>query len=152
MSTALASIQGILVKGYGVASGPSADYPYGALERQIPLFKARGLDLSQYFRGTLNIDIRPLVFELINPEFTFRDVRWTDLHPPETFSFVRCSLIRFNTEYDGWIYYPHPETKTRNFQNQSLLEVIACQIPAVKYGDQLAVLADPARITISAAR
>lgn len=152
MTTALVSIKGILVKGYGVASEPSADYPYGALERQMPLFQARGLDLSQYFRGTLNIDIRPLVFELVNPEFTFRDVRWTDLHPPETFSFLRCSLLRFNTEYDGWIYYPRPETKTRNFQNRGLLEVITSPIPALNYGDQLTVRADPARIGTNAAR
>lgn len=150
MTTAWASVHGILVKGYGVASGPSADYPYGALERQIPIFKARGLDLSQYFRGTLNIDISPLVFELLIPEFTFQDVFWTDLHPPETFSFLQCSVIRGNTEYDGWIYYPHPETKLRNFQNPSLLEVISHQMAGMRYGDSLEVRANPARIEISA--
>src|SRR5512146_1370513 len=99
--------QGVVVKGYGVASGPSADYPYGALERQVPIFKARGLDLSGYFLGTLNIDIRPLTFDLIHAEFTFRDVRWTDLHPPEHFSFSRCVVRRRKKEYEGWLYYPH---------------------------------------------
>ena len=52
-------LPGVLARGYRVASGPSRDYPYGALDRQRPLFKARGLDLDGYFNGTLSIDIRP---------------------------------------------------------------------------------------------
>ena len=81
------SVRGILRKGYGVASGPSQDYPCGALDRQIPIFQARGLDLSTLFHGALNIDIRPFAFQIVKPDFTFREVHWTDLHPPEDFSF-----------------------------------------------------------------
>jgi hypothetical protein len=142
------SVYGKLVKGYGVASGPSEDYPYGALDRQFPLFKARGLDLSAYFHGTLNIDIRPVTFEMIRPEFTFRDVRWTDLHPPEHFSFSRCKVIYQGSMYEGWIYYPHPETKKRNFQNPSLLEVIARRIPGLKHGDSLEAVVNSERISL----
>jgi hypothetical protein len=148
MNTGWDSVRGILVKGYGVASGPSADYPYGALERQIPIFKTRGLDLSGYYRGTLNVDITPATFDLENPEFTFREVRWTDLHPPEHFSFSRCSVKYVGVEYKGWIYFPHPETKRRNFQNPSLLEVIADEIPQVRYGDALEVLVNPKRVSV----
>ena len=137
MAQEFAIVQGVLVKGYGVASRPSADYPYGALERQMPLFQSRGLDLNDYFRGTLNIDIQPLTFELVLPEFTFRDVRWTDLHPPEHFSFSRCKIGFAGVLNDGWIYYPHPETKIRNFQNPSLVEVIAGKIPGIGYGSRL---------------
>src|SRR5512140_2352625 len=86
-------VNGILAQGYRVASGPSADYPYGSLERQRPIFKSRGLDLDRYFNGTLNIDIRPYAFRLEHPEYTFRQVEWTDLHPPEHFSFSRCKVI-----------------------------------------------------------
>jgi hypothetical protein len=139
MAQEFTMVQGVLVQGYGVAAGPSADYPYGALERQMPLFKSRGLDLSDYFRGTLNIDIQPFTFELVLPEFTFRDVHWTDLHPPEHFSFSRCKIGYAGVLHDGWIYYPHPETKLRNFQSRSLLEVIARRIPDLKVGDALAV-------------
>jgi hypothetical protein len=131
-----------------VASGPSPDYPYGALERQIPIFRDRGLDLAGYFRGTLNIDIQPLTFQLVKPEFTFRDVRWTDLHPPEHFSFSRCVIGFENARYEGWIYYPHPETKQRNFQSPSLLEVIARRIPGLEIGDHLDVWLNPRRVSI----
>ena len=91
-TTSWTSVRGVLVEGYRVASGPSSDYPYGTLDRQRPIFKERGLDLSAYFNGTLNVDIRPLIFRLIKPEFTFRNVEWTDLHPPEHFSFSHCRV------------------------------------------------------------
>jgi hypothetical protein len=141
-------VHGILVQGYHVASGPSADYPYGALERQRPIFKARGFDLGDCFNGTLNVDIRPDTFVMQNPEYTFEHVEWTDLHPPENFSFSRCTVAFKEVEYDGWVYYPHPETKLRNFQNPSLLEVIAQLIPGINYGDALDVLVNSAEITI----
>jgi hypothetical protein len=49
-------VHGILLPGYRVASGPSTYYPYGALDRQSA-FQRAGLDLNDYFNGTLNIDI-----------------------------------------------------------------------------------------------
>ena len=142
-------VHGILIEGYRVASGPSKDYPYGALDRQRPIFKARGLDLSGYFNGTLNIDIRPYTFTMVKPEFTFHHVEWTDLHPPEHFSFSHCKVIYKEIEYDGWVYYPHPETKLRHFQNPSLLEVIAEPIPAIQYGDEVDVLVNPNEISVN---
>lgn len=135
-----------MVAGYRVASGPSKDYPYGSLERQRPIFKALGLDLDGYFNGTLNIDIRPLKFEIIRPQYIFEHVAWTDLHPPETFSFSRCQITFRGQTYAGWVYYPHPETKLRHFQNPSLLEVIALPIPEIGYGDKLLVHLNPAEI------
>lgn len=145
------SLSGVVTQGYRVASGPSQDYPYGALDRQRPIFKSRGLDLDGYFNGTLNIDIRPYKFEMFNPQFTFRQVEWTDLHPPEDFSFSRCKVIFKGVEYEGWVYYPHPETKLRNFQNPSLLEIIAQAVPGIHYGERVEVLvhSDEIRVTKS---
>lgn len=142
-------VHGIVVQGYRVASGPSADYPYGALDRQRPIFASRGLDLSSYFNGTLNVDIRPHMFKMLKPEYTFHNVEWTDMHPPEHFSFSCCKVIFGNKEYDGWVYYPHPETKIRNFQNPSLLEVIAMPISGLQYGDEVDVMVNPEEISIT---
>ena len=141
-------VNGILAQGYRVASGPSADYPYGSLERQRPIFKSRGFDLTVFFNGTLNIDIRPHAFRMEKPEYTFQNVEWTDLHPPEHFSFSHCKVVYNDVEYEGWVYYPHPETKERNFQNPSLVEVIAVPIPDIKYGDKLQVLLNPDEIAV----
>src|SRR5512135_2302200 len=107
METGCTTLEGTILRGYRVASGPSQDYPYGALDRQRPIFKRRGLDLAGYFNGTLNVDIRPYIFRMVKPEYTFRHVAWTDLHPPEDFSFSRCRVVHRDLEYDGWVYYPH---------------------------------------------
>jgi hypothetical protein len=83
------------------------------------------------------------------PEFTFQYVEWTDLHPPEHFSFSHCKVVFKNIEYEGWVYYPHPETKLRHFQDPSLLEVIAYPIPEITYGDMLVVLLNPDEIVVN---
>lgn len=141
-------LRGILMHGHQVASRPSKAYPYSSLEKQKPYFKRLGLDLSEYFNGTLNISIAPLTFVMSAPEMTFERVEWTDLHPPETFSFSRCKVIFKNKEYAGWVYYPHPETKKDHFQNPSLIEVITYEIPEIRYGDEVALEIDLREITI----
>ena len=143
-------VSGTVVVGHRVASGPSTEYPYGSLERQLPFFKAGGLNLDQYFPGTLNVSIAPLRFELFSPAYTFRQIAWTDLHPPEDFSFSPCRVMFQDKDYEGLIYYPHPETKIRHFQNPSLIEVITVKIPGIGYGDRLELALDPAAIRIFA--
>jgi len=148
MSQSWIYLTGILVQGHQVASRPSKNYPYSSLEKQKPYFKNLGLDLYPYFIGTLNISIAPFEFEMIKPEFTFEQVEWTDLHPPETFSFSRCRVRFKRQEYEGWVYYPHPETKRTHFQNPSLVEVITWEIAGIEYGDRLEVEINPDEIKI----
>ena len=145
-------VSGVVVEGYRVASGPSKDYPYGSLEKQIPLFKERGLNLERFYPGTLNISIAPAIFELTAPEYTFRQVAWTNLHPPEDFSFSCCTIKFKGSEYAGFVYYPHPETKKRHFESDSVIEVISMYIPGIKYGAKLEVLLNPDEIRIRAGR
>ena len=148
MNTSWFQITGTLMQGHQVASRPSKAYPYSSLKKQKPYFKELGLDLSPYFNGTLNISIAPLEFEMTNPELTFPLVEWTDLHPPETFSFSRCKVIFEGKEYEGWVYYPHPETKKTHFQNPFLIEVIAREIPNTKYGDRIEIVINANEITV----
>jgi CTP-dependent riboflavin kinase len=146
------SLQGILTRGHQVASRPSKNYPYSTLEKQKPFFKALGLDLYEYFNGTLNISITPYTFSMSAPQFTFELVEWTDLHPPETFSFSRCKVIFKGVEYEGWVYYPHPETKKTHFQDASLVEVIAPEIPNIRYGDTVELWINADEIQIQAGK
>ncbi len=141
-------LKGRLLQGHRVASQPSREYPYSSFEKQKPYFKELGLDLSTYFNGTLNISIAPLEFEMTQPEFTFELVEWTNLHPPETFSFSRCKVWFEDRAYEGWVYYPHPETKKTHFQNPSLIEAITYEIPLIQYGDALDVGINTEEITI----
>jgi hypothetical protein len=142
------TVPGIVVEGHRVASGPSNDYPYSSLERQKPFFKAGDLDLDRFFLGTLNVSIAPLRFQMVHPQYTFRQIAWTDMHPPEDFSFSACRVNFEGKEYEGWVYYPHPETKIRNFQNPSLIEVIAERIPKIRYGDKVELALDNEAISI----
>ncbi|MBW4481349.1 MAG: hypothetical protein KME14_02280 [Tildeniella torsiva UHER 1998/13D] len=145
------TVSGLVEHGHQVASGSAADSPYpnGTIEMQTPFFEALGLDLTEHFKGTLNISISPSTFQLTNPELTFRQVEWTDRHPPEDFSFSCCRVLFQASTYNCWIYYPHPETKKRNFQNPSILEIIAPPIPNIKYGDRVEIEYNPLEISVN---
>ncbi len=144
-------INGKLIQGHQVASGKATNSPYaqGTISTQIPLFQELGLDLTPYFRGTLNVDISPYTYLMKKPQFTFRKVNWTISHPPEDFSFSQCRIIYNDDSYDGWVYYPHPETKIRHFHNPSIVEVIAMPIPKIKYSDLLQLSINPLEIDIN---
>jgi hypothetical protein len=67
---------------------------------------------------------------------------WTDLHPPETFSFWNIKLRSIdNHNVNGLIYYPHPETKARHWQSASVLEILAPRMTNLGEGSPLQVKA-----------
>ena len=121
------AISGLIREGHGVASGraDSCPYPEGTLALQIPLFRERGVDLDAFFRGTLNVDIAPLRFQLVDPDVTLQNVAWTGRIPPEHFSFCACWLEVHGSSHQALVYHPHPETNAEHFQNASLIEVLA---------------------------
>ena len=101
----------------------------------IPRVPALGLDLSDCYFGTLNLDFAPLEVSLSNPDHLFEKVQWTDLHPPETFSFWSVQIKTPQSEVvNGWIYYPHPETKLRHWQPPTTLELLAPRLCGVEAG------------------
>ena len=130
-------LTGRLCAGHGVASGKSNESPYpdGTIRMQSPVFKALGLDLSGCYFGTLNINFAPLEVSLANPDHQFEKLHWTELHPPETFSFWRVEIKASEADVvNGWVYYPHPETKERHWQPPTTLELLAPQLSGVEPG------------------
>jgi hypothetical protein len=123
----LIKVKGKVVPGYGVASGKGHDtrYPEGTLRLQYPFFKERGLDLGNYFLGTLNIDISPFHYEIKNPSYFFEAIDWSKHIPPENFYFFNVTLIFKGNRHQGLIYMPGPETKVDHKQLSTMLEVIA---------------------------
>ncbi|MCB0035624.1 MAG: hypothetical protein KDE51_16440 [Anaerolineales bacterium] len=134
-------VQGIIVAGHQVASGRglTTPYPDSALKLQAPHFLARGLDISVYYLGTLNVSIAPYQIEQVNGRYRFEHIEWTHLHPPETFSFSPCELTYNQETYNGLVYYPHPETKLAHFQNPSILEILTTKIAHIQYGSRVQV-------------
>ncbi len=131
-----------LVAGHGVASGrtKTSPYPEGTIAMQRPFFAELGLDLSGCWSGTLNLSVAPLELQFRDPDLTFPLLRWTDLHPPETFSFWRITLqSAADGEVQALIYHPHPETKERHQQPRSVLEVLAPKLSDLQPGDELLI-------------
>jgi hypothetical protein len=132
-------LHGTINKGHGVASGAStvSPYPIGSIAMQAPFFKALSLDLSGCYFGTLNVSIAPKKWKIVRPAFHFENVKWTDLHPPETFSFLPCDITYHAVTVKGWLYYPHPETKAAHWQDASVMEIIAPRLVGLGYGEQI---------------
>ena len=88
-------IKGIVNKGHGVASGKARDprFPQGTITMQIPYFAELGLKLEQYHSATINLAISPHQYKIINPKYTFRNVKWSAENPAEDFSFLDCRIL-----------------------------------------------------------
>jgi hypothetical protein len=130
--------RGVVVRGHGVASGqaPDSPYPQGTIALQRPCFAKLGLDLGDCYPGTINLSFPGGVWQLSEPAFQVTSLRWTDRHPPENFSFWPCRL-RLETaaaEQAAWIYWPHPDTKARHFQDPDRLEILAPWIEGLQPG------------------
>lgn len=130
------TIKGKVISGYGVASGKGEDprYPNGTLILQMPHFKQKGLDLSNYYRGTINIDINPLLYKINKPTHFIKGVDWSNFIPPENFYFFEVELVFNGLNYFGLIYMPDPDTKTDHHQINSVLEVIMPPIKGIRTG------------------
>lgn len=132
---------GHLVDGHGVASGRGGDprFPGGSLAMQAPHFAAKGLDLSVYHPGTLNLSLAPHRFELGTPAWHFPHLAWHPTEPPETFSFF--SLQVRSDAGSPWqealVYWPHPETKPEHQQPADVLEILTGFLPNVRPGVEL---------------
>ena len=132
----MTKIKGKIIPGYGVASGKGKDsrYPEGTLKIQHPHFKDRGLDLGEYFLGTLNVDISPYSFEIKKPKYFFEAVEWSIHIPPENFYFFDVTLFFQGREYDGLVYMPGPETKVEHEQIATVLELILPHVEGLDTG------------------
>jgi len=142
------SITAVVVPGHRVASGLNGDprFPGGTLSMQQPHFLARGLELSGYHPGTLNLCIAPWQYQVVRAALTFPQVQWHPTEPAEDFSFFDCALTFAGHEYVGLIYYPHPETKPEHFQAPDTLEMLSPKIAGLEYGSTVELRVDSAQM------
>jgi hypothetical protein len=132
-------VEGKVISGYGVASGKGNDsrYPNGTLILQLPYFKEKGLDLSGFYRGTLNIDISPHTFTIKKPTYYLKDIDWSDHIPPENFYFFEVTLLFKERKYEGLIYMPDPKTKTDHHQINTMLEIMMPFVEGIENGSSV---------------
>lgn len=146
----LVVIGGTVKRGYGVASGCGGDprFPRGTIRLQVPHFRRRGLDLSDCHPGTINLDIAPRRFVPHRPDYRFESVRWSAEVPAETFSFPSCVISHGMRRVQGWVYYPHPETKPEHFHDASTVELLAPWLAGLHCGAPLTVEGSRAKIVL----
>jgi hypothetical protein len=144
-------VKGCVKKGYGVASGQAQNprFPQGTIEMQKPFFRDRGLDLSGYFPGTINLSIAPYKYEIEQAKYTCKQVKWSPNDPAEDFSFFDCQiLLEVDRVLNGLIYYPHPETKPEHFQSPDILEILAPSIGGLTYQQELIITVNSQQLNI----
>ena len=130
---------GIVVRGHRVASGEAGDprFPRGTIAAQLPVFRARGVDLSDHagpiHPATLNVRLSGRV-RLRRPEITLHDVRWSDQVPAETFHLSRGTVVAHGMRHKAWLYMPDRATKPDHHQPPDIVELLAGWIPAFAYG------------------
>ena len=135
-----------VVRGYGIASGKNFDarFPKGTIAKQLPFLKVRGLDLSSFHLGTLNVDITPSCYKFCKASFCFEKIKWSNDLPPETFSFYPCKISL--PDQDCWVsslvYWPHPSTKPGFHQKEGVLEILAPRLRSVSYESKIIISAD----------
>jgi hypothetical protein len=152
--TEFAAIKGVVIPGHRIASGTSGidrRFPQGSIVMQTPHFKRQGLDLPAYFggdffKGTLNVSIEPLVWEILKPEYLMRDVRWTDLQPAENFFLSPAGLAYRGQSYRAMLYIPDPATKPAHFNPPHIVDVLATPITGIGYGSEVELSYNPAAV------
>ena len=143
-------LEGIIVSGHGVASGQGKDarYPKGTLHLQTPYFKALGIDLSNFFPGTLNVHLGQKSIIIRNPKYQAIAIAWSSYIAPENFFFFDVEVEFEGHLYKGLIYMPDPATKTDHFQDASMIELLLPKIPGIKSGKSISLKVEDAQILI----
>ena len=133
--------KGMLIRGHGVASGKNPDprFPAGTLAMQKPFFLELGLDLGDFYPGTLNLSVAPCLFVPGNPTHSFPGVKWSPSLPAENFSFYSCRIRPTGEAFfvEALVYWPHPSTKPEFHQDPHVIEILAPELPRVGYGQEV---------------
>ena len=141
------SANGVVISGYGVASGRSGDlrFPGGTIGMQEPIFRARGVSLAtllgaEPLLGTINVDVQPRKPDVIVPEIKLLDVNWSSMTPAENFWLFRATFAHAGLNYPAVIYMPDPSTKPEHFQSDGVIEIITRPIASLEPGAKVAIL------------
>lgn len=128
----------IVTQGHQVASGMANNSPFpdGTINLQTPYFKALGLDLAPYFKGTINAQFNCNSIELLKWDLELTNVHWLPNHPSEDFLFAYSEISYKEKRFPAIIYQPRLETKLGHFQPTNTLELLAPKIEGITYGSK----------------
>lgn len=132
--------KGTVMAGTGIASGTNGCQDMGGtIRQQRAFFEESGFSFEGLHMGTINVNIEPYEYEILKPVHQLKDCKWHKDWPVETFSMFDCRLRYNGREYKGYVYYPHPETKSTTFFGHSMMEVLAEKIDGIVYGTAIEI-------------
>jgi predicted RNA-binding protein associated with RNAse of E/G family len=137
-------VSGTIRAGHGAASGVAGDprFPGGTLALQAPHFAERGIDISRFHAGTINVEL-PLELEPRHPLARIEQLEWKPGYPAETFEFFDARIAVDGTVAATLIYRPDPATKPEFDQPSGTVEIVAPFLGGVVPGRAASVWVDP---------
>lgn len=146
-------LKGRVKQGLRIASGLNPDPPIklgmklnNTIALQKPFFEQAGVEgISEMYNGTVNVDISPLKFGILEPDYRVTCTWFEEL--AETFWFVRALIKYEGKECEGYIYYPCPSSVKSH--DDDTVELLSKKIPGIAYGKEIAILVPDGKITIA---
>ena len=120
------------------------------INKQKELFEKEGLiDTSELYDGTINLDIGPSTYEIVNTHYTFWGVKWCEHRCGcETFGFVKLESLTYNgKKYDspGYVYFA---SHSSHLNEKNILELWCKKINNISHGEPLSITIEGGNIDI----
>ena len=147
-------LEGVIKEGLRHCSGidadgtehPGKDGIVGTIRRQRPFFEDVIPNFSEFYNGTINLDISPQMFEVVYHDYEVI-CDWRKDGIPQTFWFVNVGLRHKKALYGGLVYYPCPrQGKAR--KRESIFELLFPFVLDLNYEDRASILYSPIQIVI----
>jgi hypothetical protein len=154
MSVGKIELDGIVMRGLRHCSGidedgteyPGTDGVVGTIRKQRPYFEEAIPGFERCYNGTINLDISPHIFELINHDYEVI-CDWRKNGEPQTFWFTNVGLCHNSKFHEGLVYFPCPR-KGKARKRESTFELLFPFISNLNYEDEATILYSPNKIVI----
>ncbi|MBI2098078.1 MAG: hypothetical protein HYT49_00235 [Candidatus Wildermuthbacteria bacterium] len=148
-------VKGKIKQGLRIASGLNPNPPVklgmklnNTIALQKPFFEKAGVEgISEMYSGTINVDISPFTFKIVEPDYRVTCTWFEEL--TETFWFVKTLIDYERKEYEGYIYYPCPSDVKSHADDT--VELLSVKIPGVAYGMEISICVPGGKIKVGQA-
>lgn len=104
------------------------------IRQQSPYFEEKGIEKKFLTNGSINVDIFPIEWQIVNPDFKFKDIVWRPDFS-EDFNFIKLKFKFENKIYSGLLYNPK---RTKN--PKTIMEILSKHVKGIEYGKEIKLL------------
>lgn len=121
---------------------PGSQIGSQTIKMQSSFFEEK-IDKDFLINGSINVDISPKKWKIIDPDFSFTNVVWRP-NFSEDFDFVKIKFRFENKTYSGFLYNPK---RTKN--PRTMMEILSRHIDGIRYGKDIELLLPEDKILFS---